>query len=287
VVLLAYGMNESFEGEAGLANFEKGLGRLLDDVAATKARIILLGPNYHEDLGRPLPDPAAHNAQLKLYCEAIQKVAAARKLPYVDLFDSLAKVRTPNRPLTDNGIHLNDDGYKLAAREIGMQLRLGIMPWKPALAVGGAVSADARASEVQLEPQGGKFVVKDLFLPVPGALRELTIAGLAPGTYALSIDGQVVAKATAAEWTKGVALTTGPEFDQIEKIRQAVIAKNSLFFYRWRPQNWTYLFGFRKHEQGQNAKEIPEFDPLIEAKEAEIAKLRVPVPHTYEIKPVK
>ena len=31
---------------------------------------------------------------------------------------------------------------------------------------------------------------------------------------------------------------------------------------RWRPQNETYLFGFRKHEQGKNAKEIAEFDPL-------------------------
>ena len=43
------------------------------------------------------------------------------------------------------------------------------------------------------------------------------------------------------------------------------IHKNELFFHRWRPANSTYLFGFRKHEQGQNAKEIPEFDPLIEA----------------------
>lgn len=50
----------------------------------------------------------------------------------------------------------------------------------------------------------------------------------------------------------------------LEALRQAVIAKDQLFFNRWRPQNETYLFGFRKHEQGQNAKEIPLFDPLIE-----------------------
>lgn len=50
--------------------------------------------------------------------------------------------------------------------------------------------------------------------------------------------------------------------------------KNELFFHRWRPANWTYLFGFRKHEQGQNAVEIPKFEPLIAEWESRIAQLR-------------
>lgn len=58
-----------------------------------------------------------------------------------------------------------------------------------------------------------------------------------------------------------------------QQLRDKIVAKNELFFHRWRPQNQTYLFGFRKHEQGQNAKEIVEFDPLIEKAEAEIAQL--------------
>lgn len=78
-----------------------------------------------------------------------------------------------------------------------------------------------------------------------------------------------------------------PELAQAEKLRQTIIAKNRLYFYRWRPENETYLFGFRKHEQGQNAREIPQFDPLIAAKEKEIAKLRLPMPHTYELKAEK
>ncbi len=40
--------------------------------------------------------------------------------------------------------------------------------------------------------------------------------------------------------------------------------KDQLFFHRYRPQNETYLFLFRKHEQGNNAVEIPQFDPLIQ-----------------------
>ena len=56
-------------------------------------------------------------------------------------------------------------------------------------------------------------------------------------------------------------------------MRQAIVAKNRLYFYRWRPQNETYLFGHRKHEQGRNAAELPHFDPLVSAKELEISKL--------------
>ena len=51
-------------------------------------------------------------------------------------------------------------------------------------------------------------------------------------------------------------------------LRSAIRKKNELFFHRWRPENWTYLFGFRKQEQGQNAVEIPQFDPLIAEWEA-------------------
>ena len=107
---------------------------------------------------------------------------------------------------------------------------------------------------------------------------------LVPGRYTLTIDGKANATASAEEWAKGVTLARGPEYDQAEQLRQAIVAKNRLYFYRWRPSNETYLFGFRKGEQGQNAIEIPKFDPLIVEKENEIAKLRVPVAHTYEIK---
>lgn len=60
----------------------------------------------------------------------------------------------------------------------------------------------------------------------------------------------------------------------VTKMQEKMVAKNELFFHRWRPQNETYLFGFRKHEQGNNGKEIPEFDPLVEAAEKDIAELR-------------
>lgn len=67
-----------------------------------------------------------------------------------------------------------------------------------------------------------------------------------------------------------------PPADQAEMqaLRSEVMRKDELFFNRWRPQNETYLFGFRKHEQGQNAREIPMFDPLIEAADRRIRELK-------------
>ena len=44
------------------------------------------------------------------------------------------------------------------------------------------------------------------------------------------------------------------------------------FFHRWRPQNETYLFGFRKHEQGKNARRSPSSTRWSSKAEEEIAE---------------
>src|SRR5262249_41298416 len=73
--------------------------------------------------------------------------------------------------------------------------------------------------------------------------------------YTLKIDGDPVHTADAATWMTsgglGVIVPKGPSLEQVEKMRHTIIEKNRLYFHRWRPQNETYLFGFRKYEQGQ------------------------------------
>src|SRR4030095_11024160 len=56
--------------------------------------------------------------------------------------------------------------------------------------------------------------------------------------------------------------------------RPSIARKNDLFFHRFRPANSTYLFGFRKHEQGQNAKEMAEFEPVIAGADAAIDQVK-------------
>lgn len=59
-----------------------------------------------------------------------------------------------------------------------------------------------------------------------------------------------------------------------DRLRETINAKNRLYFHQWRPANETYLHLFRKHEQGNNAAELPLFEPLVKAKEMEIEVLR-------------
>lgn len=64
------------------------------------------------------------------------------------------------------------------------------------------------------------------------------------------------------------------ESEDAKRLRGLIIRKNNWWFHRSRPANMAYVFGFRKHEQGQNAAEIPRFDALIAEEEARIAILR-------------
>src|SRR4051794_3314670 len=106
VLLVGYGMSESFDGPAALPGFVQGLGKLLDDLAPLQARVVLLSPTLHEDLGRPFPDPAAHNRQLEAYTAAVQQLAQQRGLTFIDLYHPLVKDRQehPQDRLTSNGI---------------------------------------------------------------------------------------------------------------------------------------------------------------------------------------
>jgi lysophospholipase L1-like esterase len=299
VILIGYGANESFDGPAGLTKFTDGLDTLLDALASAKARVVLLSPLRQEDLGRPLPDPAGQNKNLRLYADAIRDVAKQRDLRFVDLYDLLGDgARSdPPAPLTDNGIHLTALGYWRSAPVLEKGLGLAESRWRVDILADRA-SAKAEGTKVEnVEKSPLRFRVLDDVLPPPPppadpAVKNSLAAGgpmlrlrkLPAGKYTLSIDGKEVVTASSAEWAAGVPLNQGPEFDQSERLRRAIVEKNRLHFHRWRPQNETYLFGFRKHEQGKNSVEIPQFDPLVARQEEEIARLRVPVAHTYELK---
>ncbi|MEP6663453.1 MAG: PVC-type heme-binding CxxCH protein, partial [Verrucomicrobiota bacterium] len=196
VVFIGYGMANSFAGEDGIPGFKSELNKLIDSIqkicGEKSVRFVLLSPIRHEKLAPPLPDGFRHNEQLAHYSTAIAEIAHERNFSFVSLFDLLP---SGGKPITDDGIHLNERGYNALAGTV--EKGLG---WNT-----------VRAS--------GK---------------------------------------------------------KAESLRRAVCEKDRLFFNRWRPQNETYLFGFRKYEQGQNAKEIPMFDPLIAEVEDHIFELLNP-----------
>jgi len=119
-------------------------------------------------------------------------------------------------------------------------------------------------------------------VPTEGGAR-VRIEGLSASKLSVKVDGKPV---RIKDHDGGdFSILSGPEIDQIERVRSLINKKNELYFHRWRPQNETYLFGFRKHEQGNNATEIPQFDPLIAELESEINQLKKPTKHTYEVIP--
>lgn len=194
VIVLNYGLNESYAGEAGLAAFESDLGKMLDMLSKEGAKIVIFSIMQQENLGPPLPDPTAQNKNIQMYNAALAKAAAGRGSAFVDLYDVPADYAkaNPGKHFTQNEIHPTPAGHKFVAEAIARKLDLKAPAWD----------------------------------------------------------------------------------DRLEKIRQLTIEKNRLYFHRWRPENETYIFGFRKKEQGRNAVEIPQFDPLVAEKEAEIAKLK-------------
>jgi lysophospholipase L1-like esterase len=301
VLLVGYGTNESFAGAAGLPKFVKGLEKLLDDLAPAKARVVLLSPLRQEDLGRPLPDPAPQNKNVRLYADALRQVAGRRGCGFVDLFDLLGDgtKATPQGAYTDDGMHLTAYGYWRSAAALEQGLGLKEPRWRVEIDAAGKTSAVEGTKVAHLKTAPLRFEATDDTLTpppaprdapmgasLPGAERVLRVSGLPAGRYLLKIDGKPAAQAGAAEWALGVPLKHGPELDQAERLRAAVVEKDHEYFYRWRPANETYLFGFRKYEQGQNAREIPLFEPLVARAEAEVARLRVPATHRYELAPI-
>ncbi len=279
VLFLGYGMNESFDGSAGLAGFIADYEQLLMQLAPLKARIVLLSPTSHEDLGRPLPDPADHNRNLAEYTAALKKLADRRGLAFVDLFDALraAKQEDPARRLTTNGIQLTAAGYAVAARAMARQLHLPAHPWQLELDHTGKVlvAQGTKIDKVAVAARSLRFQTLDSALPDDG--QRLRIVGLPAGAYVLTIDAEEVVTAAGAEWQTGITLKTGPAFHELEKLRAAIVRKNELFYRRWRPFNdhsrhWGFMQG-----------DFALYDKEIAAQERVIAEARQPRPHVYAI----
>ncbi|MBT6239728.1 MAG: c-type cytochrome [Verrucomicrobia bacterium] len=305
VVVIGYGMASSLEGAQVLGPFNEDLNRLLDRIQESSkhkqsVRLVLISPVRHEAMGGALPDPTAHNRVLKSYTSSIASIARQRAIPFIDLFHDLGDGHADpyKRAFTDNGIHPNAYGYSRIADQFQAVMRCKPWPWHLEIAANGTVGSGTKGNQIfDLRRSSNRieFEVRDDLLPFPNhdeddkiypsaiTSRRVRFEGLDAGSWALKIDGRTYAVRTASQWGQGETFQRGPQFDQAEQMRERILKKNELFFHRFRPQNQTYLFGFRKHEQGQNAVEIPQFDPMVAKIELEIHQLAIPRRHRWEL----
>jgi hypothetical protein len=148
VYFVCYGSSEAFAGPAGIERFVVGYQRILDQLAASKPHtVVLLTPVRQENRGLPGVDPAKYNRNLKLYVEAIRRLADDRGHSYVDLFSTVVPEadQPPRQPLTANGVHLTALGYQKALAETARQLGLDFPAWQIEIdAVGGKISGCGR-----------------------------------------------------------------------------------------------------------------------------------------------
>ena len=66
-----------------------------------------------------------------------------------------------------------------------------------------------------------------------------------------------------------IAIESGPG----EKIRAAVVKKNTLYFHRWRPRNDAFVYGERKDEQKIAQTEPEQFEPFVARSEEVVRRL--------------
>ncbi|NNJ24809.1 hypothetical protein [Alienimonas chondri] len=135
----------------------------------------------------------------------------------------------------------------------------------------------------QAESLPGGMSVEDFETNLNSLLDELEkrtkritlVAPTSDGTedYASRVNAVAEARGLVAIPSEKIAPVT-PRPRGASALRDLIREKNDLFLQRHRPQNETYLRGFRAHEQGNNAVEIQKFEPLVAAKDEQIQALR-------------
>jgi len=119
VVFVWFGQMESLEGAARLGEFTQAYDKLLAELSAYTGRVVLVTPVPAGDpLGLGL-DVNQRNATMARYVAAIRKLARARSLPVVDLFNALN-----GKHATTDGLALSPRGHQLAAAAFAKQLKL-------------------------------------------------------------------------------------------------------------------------------------------------------------------
>ena len=308
VIIICYGGNEAHAGIKGIEQFKSNLQMLTANLDEFSARYIFLAPRPYENLGPPLPTPQTYNKDLKQYRDAIKHHAASHHSHFIDLGtltplpneesvsdkpDKKLWINQDHSGLTSNGVHLTSEGYRRLASSFCDALNIPlediqINPGGKSTGVS-VVSAKSDGNHLAIEVTPNQNTLAQIATPLgpPGISAKLTIDNLRTGKYRVTVHDILLGTFSQGDLAKGVEIRVPISRKRIVDLRDAIVQKNMMFFHRHRPQNETYLFLFRKHEQGNNASEIPKFDPIVEDYDRRIHRLSKPVAFTLSVTPAK
>ena len=133
-VMMAFGANESFAGESGLAKFNK---KLVSYVSLIKdrhpdAKLTLISPVAAEKVSQlELQDTGKRNEDIKLYTEVIQRVAEEYEIDFIDLYvPTLALFSQTDKEYTVDGTHLSEQGSAVVGKLLAEAV-IGVDKLKP------------------------------------------------------------------------------------------------------------------------------------------------------------
>ena len=112
ITFVQFGQNESWAGDAGVAEFRTHYLRLLENLNRVTPRLILVTPTRFEAKPPPGPNLAARNADLARYAAVIREIATQQQFPLVDLF---ALTPDPGAVWTTDGRQLSPAGHQSVA----------------------------------------------------------------------------------------------------------------------------------------------------------------------------
>lgn len=218
---------KKFQKEA-LARYEADLNRLVEKLQTSGIAVTLLTPSPYDSYGTNQKTPALPADQgIQAAGDIVRRVAAAHKLPVIDLYSDLATVlkKNPTPPLLNDRIHPNPVGHLiLAGSLIAADGAPAVFADQTIDIVGKRIeSHGAECSALSVSDGQIAWNYRPAGLPFPlsadyrtaDALGGLTgkfnremlkVNGLADGKYSLAIDGEKIGIFSAGELASGVNL---------------------------------------------------------------------------------
>ncbi len=287
---LAYGGIEAQSGSDGLGKFEQGLNRLLDSLEAMGTKVLLIStiPQYMAEESE-LSKQYAGN--LKTYNQSMADLATTRNLTYLDAYEAFEKQNQADL-WEPNGVHLSSEGYLLFAQTLVEKMGLPVVEPTEILIdirqnslnspnTGKLLSADPDSGKLEfIQTNNGlpQLVSQDSFKG-----PEIRIQGLKKGYYQLFMDGQLLAVSDHRTWNEGLFIDLSQAGKQLlDRIRE----KDKIYFQQYRPQNRTYILGFRSYEQGRHKAGLESLDALVFWLDGKINRTKNPKELHFTLEPL-
>lgn len=320
-VTINFGMNDggygAFNADAS-KRFAERTAAMLDMANKAGVRVALLSPNAVDR--RNKTNGKQYVETQKQFYAPLKELAEKHKTSFVDQY-AITRAATDKMELDDpeakkavpyyDGFHTSPPGGLLMAHAILTGLNAPAVVSDVTLDVGkpNADTKNCKVGEVSYEPEKGfSFSRTDEALPLPiqkdwlpmlpytNQLKDLnyyglTVKGFKDGDYTVTIDGTAIGTFAAKDLAAGVNLgngTTGPVWEQANKVLQAINAKNgqvgSRFndVVRFNAPAWLADVAAER-----KPAELTKRMEKIDTAQAAVYKLAAPVTRKWEVKLAK